>query len=235
MRKLLCLGMLACVLCMGQMCGAPAPIQKEPDPVDDGMLNAKWYTGTGGPSADLGQDGDLYMDTAASVVYVRMEGGWRNVAYLQGPQGPQGPQGFTGPQGVPGIPGPAGPPTNVEYWTHVISPADVLYIPSIPYGYYKITIYDPRLGATDWIDLWTVSDDGAWYRLNPVWDSTLQMSYGIWYTYAGSVMFRSPTSVLGWKMVIFRAPTVFSGATKRINDFNAADYFRELATEQRDR
>ncbi|GEM_PF-2799875 len=230
-RKLVQFGLVCCLFSMGQMCGAPAvspPDNNEPE--DEGMLNAKWFLGTGAPSADLGENGDLYLETTNSTVFVKMDGAWASVAELRGPQGPTGEPGPAGPQGAPGAdgapgqPGPQGPPGKVEmeYWVHTITPDEVTFVPAIPYGYYRIDIVDPRFGANDWIDLWNRSADGAWFRMAPMWDATLGTWYGIWYTYHGSIMFRSPINEVGEKIIIFRAPTVLSA--KSIREFNAAEF-----------
>ncbi len=229
----------------GQGCGTqpvPSP-SNEPDPAQQAdetgsMVTSKWFTGVGAPPVSTGEDGDLYLDTAASVVYVKMDGSWSNVASLKGPQGEQGPP---GPQGLPGSDGaggtvgpqgpmgPAGPPgtVQVQYWVHVITPADVTFIPAYPYGYYRIDYFNPLFGATDWIDIWNRSADGAWYRMAPSWDSALQIWYRIWYTYNGSIMFRNISSMIGETIIVFRAPTILSA--RRTDDFNAAEYFRGLA------
>lgn len=222
-----------------------------PDVTDDSMLTAKWFTGEGAPASSLGEDGDLYLDTADSVVFVKMDGGWMNVAELKGPQGatgptgpqgpagPAGPEGDTGPagpEGPQGPQGPAGPPgeVKIEYWAHVITASDQTYIPAFPYGYYKISYHDPRFGATDWIDIWQRSTEGAWFRLAPFWSDGLQTWFGIWYVYDGSIMFRSDSNMIGSTIIIFRAPTVLSGSTtaRSTGVFDAAEYFRGLASDK---
>jgi len=234
MQKMFCLAVACCLVSLG--CGCQA-VSEPPNNETEDMLAAKWFLGTGAPGADIGEDGDLYLDTDRSTVYVKNAGAWVHVAELQGPQGPAGetgPQGPAGPSGPAGPPGPAGQ-MSVEYWTHVVKPSEVTYIPTLPYGYYRVNILDARFGANDWIDIWTRSADGAWFRLAPTWDNLLEVWYGIWYTYNGSIMYRSGIDPTGHVLVFFRSPTVLSGSTsKRIGDFNAAEYFWSLMEEETD-
>lgn len=80
-------------------------------PGADGAPGATILTGTGGPTADLGRDGDYYVDTRAAQLYGPKDGGaWPATGTsLRGPAGPQGSQGDPGPQGPQGDPGPPGP------------------------------------------------------------------------------------------------------------------------------
>jgi len=113
-------------------------------------------------------------------------------------------------------------------------PSDVTYIPAIPYGYYEITIFDDRLGATDWVDLWVVDDSTGsnnWRQLAPFHDEVLGRWYYIWYTYEGSLVFYSPLSEIGTTVVIFRADTTKLPNAKAVEPFNVAEYFRSLAFE----
>jgi len=200
------------------------------------MATSKWFTGETPPDASMGVDGDLYLNTVSSAVYVKKDGSWISVAELRGPAGPPGPTGATGapgPQGPAGPPGEQGPPgpagtMQIEYWTHVITPAECVFVPTFAGGYYEITIHDPRFGARDWIDLWERSLDGAWYRVAPIYSEANSIWYGIWYTFNGSICYRSPLSEVGTTIVIFRAPTFFSTG-KSIEEFDAAAYFRSLA------
>jgi len=101
------------------------------------MLTAKWYTGTGAPSGELGEDGDLYLDTEASDVYVRMGGQWAPVANLRGPEGPPGPEGPEGPQGPPG-------PSDVIFWGDFSGVGG------------QLTVFDTG-GTAELLDYWTVA------------------------------------------------------------------------------
>ena len=233
-----------------------------PPPADDtGLLTAKWYIGSGAPSSDTGANGDLYLDTDSSSVYVRMGGVWASVATIRGPQGeagpngpagppgptgpagpegPMGPEGPAGPTGPEGQDGPQGPPGDVamEYFVHTVTVADQVFVPAAPGGYYRISYHNPRFGSTDWIDIWQRSADGAWYRLAPFWDNTRLVWYNIWYTYSGSIMFRSPISMVGETLVVFRVPTVYSATAKPASgdlapkdvtsSLNTVEYFHTL-------
>lgn len=66
---------------------------------DDGNQGSSILTGSGAPSADTGDVGDLYFDTETGDVYEKTEDGWKKIANLQGPGGPQGPQGPAGKGG----------------------------------------------------------------------------------------------------------------------------------------
>jgi len=52
----------------------------------DGTNGAKWHTGVGAPEIDLGENGDLYMDVAATVlpIYQKVSGDWLFLANLKG-------------------------------------------------------------------------------------------------------------------------------------------------------
>ncbi|MFA8437662.1 immunoglobulin-like domain-containing protein [Pueribacillus sp. YX66] len=60
---------------------------------DDGKQGSAILTGSGAPSADAGNVGDLYLDTNTGDVYEKTADGWKKIANLQGPAGPQGPKG----------------------------------------------------------------------------------------------------------------------------------------------
>lgn len=69
---------------------------------DDGKQGSSIHTGSGAPKADLGDIGDLYLDTKTGDVYEKTSEGWKKVANLQGPAGPQGPKGSKGAAGSGG-------------------------------------------------------------------------------------------------------------------------------------
>ena len=70
-------------------------------------------TGTGAPDANLGFNGDLYIDTANDRFYgPKANNTWGSFTSLIGPAGPTGPagtEGPTGPTGPAGTEGPTGP------------------------------------------------------------------------------------------------------------------------------
>jgi len=147
--------------------GCPAPVEPGalpgagdsaaavPGQESDSLLTAKWYTGTGGPSADLGEDGDLYLDTQASDVYVRMDGQWTPVANLRGPEGPAGPEGPEGPQGPPGPEGPQGPP-GPEGPQGPPGPRDVIFWGQFGGTGNRLVAYDTG-GTVELLDYWVVA------------------------------------------------------------------------------
>jgi hypothetical protein len=56
-----------------------------------------WRQGTGVPSAGLGNDGDVYVDTASGALYTKTAGAWSTSVNIIGPQGAQG---ITGNDGI---------------------------------------------------------------------------------------------------------------------------------------
>ncbi|MFA8439974.1 immunoglobulin-like domain-containing protein [Pueribacillus sp. YX66] len=69
---------------------------------DNGKQGSAILTGSGAPSADAGDIGDLYLDTNTGDVYEKTADGWKKTANLQGPAGPQGPKGPKGAAGTSG-------------------------------------------------------------------------------------------------------------------------------------
>lgn len=69
---------------------------------DDGKQGSSIHTGSGTPKANLGDIGDLYLDTRTGDVYEKNADGWVKIANLQGPAGPAGPQGQKGSDGTGG-------------------------------------------------------------------------------------------------------------------------------------
>lgn len=77
-----------------------------------GANAATLYSNAGPPSATLGANGDIYINSALGDIYAKSAGAWSrigNIAGPQGAQGPTGPIGLTGPTGAPGPVGPIGP------------------------------------------------------------------------------------------------------------------------------
>lgn len=69
--------------------------------------------GSGDPTAEVGKDGDVYLNTISGDLFKREDGSWSllmNLVGPQGSQGEQGPPGEPGEQGPPGEPGEQGPP-----------------------------------------------------------------------------------------------------------------------------
>ncbi|OLL27470.1 hypothetical protein BTH42_31995 [Burkholderia sp. SRS-W-2-2016] len=77
-------------------------------PAGDAVLS-----GVGPPSANIGRNGDFYIDQLANAVYgPRSDTGWGAPTSLVGPAGPQGTPGMPGSPGTPGEPGAPGIASN---------------------------------------------------------------------------------------------------------------------------
>ncbi len=64
-----------------------------------GANGATWLFGSGAPSIGLGNDGDIYLDTATENLYQKISGVWSvetNIKGATGPPGATGPKGDTG-------------------------------------------------------------------------------------------------------------------------------------------
>jgi hypothetical protein len=57
----------------------------------DGKDGSTWHNGTGAASADLGRDGDLYLDASTGDVYRKVGGTWQLTANIKGPKGDAAP------------------------------------------------------------------------------------------------------------------------------------------------
>lgn len=70
-----------------------------------------FYSGNTAPAANVGKDGDMYLDKVSATLYgPKLSGSWGTGIPLKGAEGPQGEPGATGQQGAPGVQGPAGTP-----------------------------------------------------------------------------------------------------------------------------
>ena len=95
MKRLLLSLLAVLIFCSGQMCGGPPTPVEEDEPShpispNGSMATSKWFTGETPPDASMGVDGDLYLNTVSSAVYVKKDGSWISVAELRGPAGPAG-------------------------------------------------------------------------------------------------------------------------------------------------
>lgn len=82
-----------------------------PPPLPESTAPASWTTvlsGPAAPTAEVGKDGDYFLDASTGVLYgPKTAGAWPAEGFsLAGAAGPAGP---AGPQGDPGAPGAAGP------------------------------------------------------------------------------------------------------------------------------
>ena len=75
------------------------PDSTEPDE------STSWHTGNGEPGAELGEQGDLYLDIDSGDVYEKTTEGWQYLMNLTGPQGPAGEDGADGTDGADGANG----------------------------------------------------------------------------------------------------------------------------------
>lgn len=75
---------------------------------DRESLGSVWHTGIDLPAANLGQDGDLYLNTVTASVLQKQSGAWQAVANLRGPQGEKGADGARGEAGEKGDKGDQG-------------------------------------------------------------------------------------------------------------------------------
>jgi len=67
-----------------------------------------WYSGSGTPSSDTGNDGDYYLDTADCDVYKKTSGSWAVICNIKGETGAAGTAGETGATGAQGEKGDTG-------------------------------------------------------------------------------------------------------------------------------
>ena len=75
---------------------------------DDGKPGVNFFQGKGKPKADLGDDGDSYLDPKNGDVYGKSNGAWTKTGSLRGPQGQRGFNGAPGARGQRGAPGTPG-------------------------------------------------------------------------------------------------------------------------------
>lgn len=73
--------------------------------IGDGGAGMQFISGEGAPTQDIGQPGDVYLDTSNGDLYKNENGSWQLQMNLVGPQGEQGPQGPQGPAGEDGADG----------------------------------------------------------------------------------------------------------------------------------
>jgi hypothetical protein len=80
----------------------------------DGTNGATWRSGVGAPDNGVGVDGDLYLRTSNSDVYLRSAGTYSVILNIKGAQGIQGEQGPAGNNGADGADGVFPNPTTTE-------------------------------------------------------------------------------------------------------------------------
>lgn len=69
----------------------------------DGAAGASVRTGTGAPAAGLGNDGDVYIDSATGDLYSKTGGAWAKTGSLKGPAGDDGDDGVDVKDTVGGV------------------------------------------------------------------------------------------------------------------------------------
>lgn len=85
------------------------PLQGPQGPKGD--KGSQIYSGNGLPTI-IGQEGDIYINTATGILYQYEGTEWKEKFSIKGPMGPrglQGHQGIQGKRGATGLPGPIGP------------------------------------------------------------------------------------------------------------------------------
>jgi hypothetical protein len=76
--------------------GPPGPKGDQGDPGADGADGASVLTGSGAPTAGLGNVGDVYIDSTTGNLYTKAAGGWTLSGSLKGPAGEDGADGEDG-------------------------------------------------------------------------------------------------------------------------------------------
>jgi len=74
----------------------------------------RFIAGEGGPGSDVGQPGDVYLDTESGDLYTNKNGIWEEEMNLRGPEGPKGDKGDPGEDGYP----------SQEEWEDLLSEVD---------------------------------------------------------------------------------------------------------------
>ena len=69
---------------------------------EDGTIGTEFLSGEGEPEADLGKDGDIYLDAYTSDLYQKVDGVWTLITNLKGEDGKPGEDGDVGEDGTDG-------------------------------------------------------------------------------------------------------------------------------------
>ncbi len=77
--------------------------------VGGGGNGVKFLGGPSDPTGEIGQSGDMYINTTSGDLFKNNDGSWDLLINLVGPQGEQGPKGDKGDPGEQGIQGEQGP------------------------------------------------------------------------------------------------------------------------------
>lgn len=83
--------------------------------VGGGGNGVKFLGGPSDPTGEIGQSGDVYINTTSGDLFKNNDGSWDLLINLVGPQGERGPKGDKGEQGDPGEKGDRGDPP-VHEW-----------------------------------------------------------------------------------------------------------------------
>jgi hypothetical protein len=162
------------------------------------VAGSQIYSGTGAPAANLGNNGDYYLDKSTGKFYgPKTASGWGTAVSLggagaQGPAGPQGPPGAAGSQGPQGAQGAAGAAGSQIYSGTTAPPAGTgktgdYYIDDI-----HAVLYGPRTAA-------------GW----PATGLSLQVNNVITYDFVDKPQFSLPYNWVG----AHDGPSVFPGVT----------------------
>ena len=111
----------------------------------------------------------------------------------------------TGPVGADGTDGP-GAGSTIESVDHIITPYDVTYIP--PYIYRVLVLDDTFFHASGyWYDFYLVTVDGM-TELEMVYDPNTNHFYHMVGVVDGAFGFETDSNPVGYRLRVFRAPTV---------------------------
>src|SRR5690625_3377338 len=97
--------------------------------VGGGGSGMRFISGEGEPGSDIGQPGDVYLDTESGDLYTNKNGSWTEEMNLKGPKGDPGEDGEDGKDGEDGEKGDKGDPgedgyPSQEEWEDLLSEVD---------------------------------------------------------------------------------------------------------------
>jgi len=132
-----------------------------------------WFYGIGEPLADIGADGDFYLDTASGDLYSKQSGEWVLIGNLQGPDGEPGDPGEPGEQGPVGPAGPAGDAGPTGATGETGAPGAPGKDGSVWYSGEGAPVTDQPAAAQEgdyWVntvtgEVYQMQDDGTWVKV----------------------------------------------------------------------
>ena len=90
---------------IGNLKGDKGDTGEKGDDGEDGTIGTEFLSGEGEPGADLGKDGDIYLDASTSNLYQKVDGVWTLITNLKGEDGKPGEDGDKGDAGEAGTDG----------------------------------------------------------------------------------------------------------------------------------